>query len=112
MVRAILERALQVRVEEFNDPLVALERLRKPPAPAAMLCDLRMPGMDGLTLIRAIRADGGSFPVFIVSAFATTEMEVEAAELGIRAFIEKPFQPSVLVDYVRGCLAEADRADG
>jgi len=56
-----------------------------------VLSDLRMPGMDGLELLRAIRADHADVDVIVMTAFGTVKTAVEAMQQGAADFLTKPF---------------------
>lgn len=66
-----------------------------------MLSDLRMAGMDGLALIRAIRAIRPDLPVLLVTGYATEEVRQAAREAGALGVIEKPFNLLQLRSTVR-----------
>ncbi len=92
-------------VRTANDGLLALE-LFSAWHPDLVLMDLRMPGMDGLSTIRAIRAaeKGGRVPIVAVtaSAFEDDRRDVEAA--GGDGFVSKPFREVELLRAVSRCL--------
>ena len=76
-----------------------LARLADDPAIRLVLCDLKMPGMDGLAFLRALaEVEEGRRPLVIVmSAYATIESAVEAMRLGAFDVISKPFLPDEIV---------------
>jgi DNA-binding response OmpR family regulator len=59
-----------------------------------MFLDLKMPGMDGMDVLRLIRDDWPKVRVIIITAHGTIESAVEAMKLGAADFIQKPFSPS------------------
>ncbi len=73
---------------------------------AAVILDWKMPEMDGVETARAIRARVGSeVPIIILSAYDWSDIETEAREAGIQAFIEKPLFRSRLVYALKTVLA-------
>lgn len=71
----------------------ALQMLREHRVALAFL-DLRLPGMDGLDVLRRIRNDWPATRVIIISAHGTIASAVEAMKLGAVDFIQKPFSPA------------------
>jgi CheY-like chemotaxis protein len=70
-----------------------------------IILDWKMPEMSGLETLKAIRGEfGESIPVIIVSAYDYTEIEEDAANLGVNGFISKPLFNSVLCKNVRKIL--------
>ena len=69
-----------------------------------VLTDVRMPGMDGLTLLREIRAFDPSIPVILITAHGDIEMAVEAMLLGATDFITKPFDRARMREKVERAL--------
>ncbi|MBX7257581.1 MAG: sigma-54 dependent transcriptional regulator [Candidatus Hydrogenedentes bacterium] len=57
-----------------------------------VITDLKMPGKDGLAVLRAARAATIESPVILVTAYATIETAVDAMRMGARDFIQKPFR--------------------
>ncbi|NLY94714.1 MAG: sigma-54-dependent Fis family transcriptional regulator [Myxococcales bacterium] len=101
-----LSRAL--RVEDFEvdvagSAALALEKLQKKTYDAAIL-DVMMPGMDGLELLKAIRAEGKHMPVLVMSGHGSIETAVEATRLGAHDFLEKPIGTERLLLSLERCL--------
>ncbi|MFN3740770.1 MAG: sigma-54-dependent transcriptional regulator [Thermodesulfovibrionales bacterium] len=69
-----------------------------------VLSDLRMPDMDGIELLKRIKAFLPSTEVIIITGFGTVRSAVEALKYGAYDYIEKPFTPEHLVNTVKGCL--------
>lgn len=89
---------LQVREEGFAPTAVesaeaALMKLENPKAaqPALVLLDVRLPGMSGIDLVRQLAAGGRLPPTIVLSGEASISETVEALQLGVHDFIEKPF---------------------
>ena len=77
------------------------------PAPAfgCVLLDLRMPGMDGLSVQRALVARGWDLPVIIVTAHGDVPLAVEAMKHGASDFLEKPYESELLLRATEGALS-------
>src|SRR3970040_1329776 len=67
--------------------LVSLEK------PYVILCDLRMPEIDGMELLEKIKAEWPVLPVIIITGYATIDVAVEAIRKGARDFLAKSFPP-------------------
>ena len=94
-----LRHVLRLMLEQFGfavmeaaDGQQALQMLGKYPDIRMVLCDLRMPNMDGLQFLEAVRDRGLS--VVMVSAYGTLETTDAALDLGAVDTISKPFRPS------------------
>jgi DNA-binding NtrC family response regulator len=68
----------------------ALKVLEDDPAIGVVLCDVKMPGMDGLELLESIKSRRPTLPVIMMSGHGTIETAVEATRKGAFDFIEKP----------------------
>jgi len=89
------ERDYQVATE--SDPRRALERFRQDPVDL-VVTDLKMPEMDGIALLTAVKAARPDTAVIVLTAFATIETAVEATRKGAFDYITKPFrQERILV---------------
>ena len=67
----------------------------------AMVLDLRLPGKDGITWLREIRADGNTIPVLILTARASVDERVIGLECGADDYLVKPFAFTELVARIR-----------
>jgi len=63
-----------------------------------VLTDLRMPGEDGLSLLRKIRASGRALPVVVMTAYGSVETAVSALKQGALDFLTKPLSPEKIED--------------
>ncbi len=87
-------------VAAFADPIEALRSIKAVPYDC-ILTDLKMPGMDGVTLLQEARAAGCDAPAIMMTAFGTVDSAVAAMKLGAFDYITKPFdadQLCLLVD--------------
>jgi len=75
-----------------------------------VVSDVRMPGVDGLELLRRIKATSPSLPVVIITGHGDVPLAVEAMKLGAADFVEKPFDDERLIGVVQAALAGAARA--
>ena len=73
-----------------------------------VITDIRMPGMDGFALCKALRARGLGMPVIFMTAVAQDDDEQRANDAGAVGFLGKPFQDSELFR----CIALALSGDG
>lgn len=102
-VLEILLRKLDCEVFSAPDGKAALEALRESPVDL-LITDLNMPGMSGLELLAAIRNDGHTFPVIVVTAYGTVENAVAAMKLGAFDFIIRPLDVEQVKIVVRRAL--------
>jgi DNA-binding NtrC family response regulator len=72
----------------------------------AVLTDLRLPGADGITVLRQAKETDPDCPVIVMTAFGTIENAVEAMKLGARDFIQKPLDMDYLLLLLRRCADE------
>lgn len=79
-----------------------------------MLTDFHMPGMDGVELVREVRAmpRHASMPIIMITSDRDPMVEQAAAEVGVDSFLRKPFEPHELHEAVRGMLEESLSAAG
>ena len=78
-------------------------------APGCVVTDMRMPGMDGIELLRRLRERNPHLPVIVMTAHGEVSLAVQALKAGATDFIEKPFPGEVLVDAVLAALQTVDR---
>ncbi len=79
-----------------------------------VISDIRMPGMNGIELVRKLRNDGAPCPVILITGHGDVALAVEAMKAGAADFIEKPFDDAALLDAIRAALNSplATAADG
>jgi excisionase family DNA binding protein len=83
-------------VETATDASAALDRMRDS-AYDLLIADLKMPGMDGLTLIREAKRMRADLPVIIITGFSSESSAIEAVNLGVDGYLTKPFRvPDIL----------------
>ena len=76
----------------------------------AVLLDVMMPGLDGLSVLRTLRDAGHRVPVIMLTARGDEADRVVGLELGADDYVAKPFSPRELVARVRGILRRAGKA--
>jgi DNA-binding response OmpR family regulator len=83
-------------VDVASDGRSALERLRVS-SYDLLIADLKMPGMDGLSLIREAKRYQSALPVLIITGYSTESSAIDAVNLGVAGYLTKPFRvPHVL----------------
>jgi len=103
-VRKITSRLLEregYRVLTAKDGIDALE-LIKDTLPAVMLVDIEMPRMDGFELTRTVRGDQRTrgIPIIVISSRTAEKHRNQATQLGVNAFLGKPYQESELLQHI------------
>jgi len=73
-----------------------------------IISDVRMPGLDGLELLRRLKAAGARLPVVVMTGHADVPLAVEAMKLGAVDFIEKPFPDDILLGSIEVALARSE----
>ena len=69
-----------------------------------IVSDVRMPGMDGLTLLRRLRASGSTMPLMLITGHGDVSMAVAAMKAGAVDFLEKPFEADAFLAAVGTAL--------
>lgn len=79
-------------------------------SPCLAILDLMMPGLDGLAVCRAVRADPrvADLPLLVVTALGQKSHEQEALAAGATAYLRKPFDPRLLRDRIAAYLRGLD----
>jgi excisionase family DNA binding protein len=98
-IRDLLSKTLALAeydVDVTPDGRSALERMRMYPYDL-LIADLKMPGMDGLAVIREAKRYKADLPVIVITGFSTEASAIEALNLGVAGYLTKPFRvPQVL----------------
>lgn len=114
-VRRLAQHLLQThgyRVATAADGLQALQQLEDGLLPALLIADVEMPDMDGMELLRRVRADARlqQLPVVMLTAHAAGPVSQKAIDMGAQAFLTKPYAPNELLAQVRRYAAIAPSA--
>ncbi len=75
-----------------------------------VISDIKMPGMDGVGLLTALRERGLTIPVIMVTAYASSDSAIQAMKEGAYDYITKPFKVDEIKLVVRRALEESRRA--
>ena len=90
-----------MKIENINgvgvENAFAAQRILRERPFDGILVDLKMPGMDGLELVRWIRAEGFRMPVIMMSAHGEISDAVTALNSGVQDYIVKPFDPAEVI---------------
>jgi two-component system response regulator FixJ len=73
-----------------------------------IVSDVRMPGIDGMELLRRLRDQQCRFPVIIMTGHGDVPLAVEAMKLGAVDFLEKPFEDDLLIAMIESGLKRAE----
>ena len=98
-LRALLERQGIEVAFEADDGRQLVERLAAMPVDV-VLSDIRMPVMDGIAAVRALRERGDATPVLLLTTFDDAELPLQAAEAGAQGFLLKDATPPDLYDAI------------
>ncbi|WP_291845864.1 response regulator FixJ [Bradyrhizobium sp.] len=94
-------------VRLFDSAQVFLDELANL-GPGCVITDVRMPGIDGMQLLRQLKAGGGRFPVIVMTGHGDVPLAVEAMKLGALDFLEKPFEDDRLIGMIETALLEKE----
>ncbi len=112
-MRWVLEKALQkagIGVRGFAAPADLLPELEDR-RPDVVISDIRMPGMDGIELLRRIHALDPRLPVIIITAHSDLDSAVKAYNEGAFEYLPKPFDVQEAVELVKRALASREKPE-
>jgi CheY-like chemotaxis protein len=95
------------QVEVSASPLEGLLQLEKT-AFDCVVSDIRMPGMNGVEFLQAIRQKYGHLPVVLMTAYADQNLLLQARAQGLRYFLEKPLELERLFAWLAEVSAEPE----
>lgn len=98
-------------VETFLTAAPALERLKEAPFDV-VVTDLKMKGMDGLEVLRAVREMSPKTKVIMITAFANLDVAIEAIKGDVFDFFPKPVRIKELKESIRKALAQNGGQNG
>jgi two-component system, LuxR family, response regulator FixJ len=75
-----------------------------------VVSDVRMPGIDGIELLKRMKALHGPYPVIIMTGHGDVPLAVEAMKLGAVDFLEKPFEDDRLITMIETAIRQAEPA--
>ncbi|MBU4610156.1 nitrogen regulation protein NR(I) [Achromobacter sp. GG226] len=113
-IRWVLEKALEraaipcVSFANAADALAALEHQR----PQVLVSDIRMPGLGGLELLRAIKARHPEVPVIIMTAYSDLDSAVASFQGGAFDYLAKPFDVDAALALIRRAIGGTSDAGG
>jgi len=113
-IRWVLEKALAragIATRSFVQTADVLEALSHE-SPSVLVSDIRMPGGDGLELLRLIKERHGALPVIVMTAFADLDSTVSAFQGGAFDYLAKPFDINEAVALIQRAMQEAMPAAG
>ena len=105
LVTAQLERARRFVTKGFTHAEDALDEIRADP-PDAVVCDLSMPGIDGIAFTERLRAFDRTLPIIIVTTRGREGEAEQALEAGATDFVTKPIEPKALETRLRRAVEE------
>jgi len=112
-IRWVLEKALQkasMDCKSFSNATTLLDALETT-TPDALITDIRMPGMDGLALLKKAQQSYPDLPVIVMTAHSDLDSAVSAFHGGAFEYLPKPFDINEVVEVVqRACLQSRQRA--
>jgi two-component system, LuxR family, response regulator FixJ len=98
-----LEVTLFETAQQFLDALPGLDF-------GCVVSDVRMPGIDGIELLRRMKASQSKFPILIMTGHGDVPLAVEAMKLGAIDFMEKPFDDDRLTGMIEAAIRQAEPA--
>jgi DNA-binding NtrC family response regulator len=93
------------KVEVVPDGDQALHAMEQRPADVVLL-DLRMPGMDGMAVLKAIKERWPETEVVIITGYPTIETAKEAVRLGAYDYLAKPVGPDDVINVANGAMTQ------
>jgi two-component system response regulator FixJ len=75
-----------------------------------VVSDVRMPGIDGMEILKRLKAARSRFPIVIMTGHGDVPLAVEAMKLGAVDFLEKPFEDDRLIAMIDSAIREAEPA--
>jgi DNA-binding NtrC family response regulator len=97
--------SIHCNVEVVRDGSEALQVMEQRPADVVLL-DLRMPGMDGMAVLRTIKQRWPETEVVIITGYPTVETAKEAVRLGAYDYLAKPVGPDDVINVANGAMTQ------
>ena len=106
MLQMVLRKKCGCEVDVALSGYRALEMLNEK-LPDVIVSDIKMPDLDGLTLLKHVKEINGDIAVIIMTGYGTIEMAVQSLKDGAYDFLQKPFEQEHVVRVVQNCLERA-----
>ena len=105
-VKAMLEQAFEVEVLTAEDGQKGVEALTENPDIELIVCDIEMPVMTGVEVVRHVRGNDDTMylPILVMSTLGRVKERDDALNSGADAFIEKPVTPEALQEIIEDLL--------
>lgn len=97
--------SIHCKVEVARDGKEALRAMAQRPADVVLL-DLRMPGMDGMSVLKMIKQRWPETEVVIITGYPTIETAKEAVRLGAYDYLAKPVGPDDVINVANGAMTQ------
>ena len=97
--------SIHCNVEVVRDGKEALQVMEQRPADVVLL-DLRMPGMDGMSVLKMIKERWPETEVVIITGYPTIETAKEAVRLGAYDYLAKPVGPDDVINVANGAMTQ------
>ena len=107
-VRDLLVKTLTMAdydVDTADDGPTAIDRLQTS-GYDLLITDLKMPGMDGLSVVRQARRYSTAMPIIIITGYSTEASAIEAINLGVNGYLTKPFRLARILSVTARALGE------
>ncbi|MFQ5628954.1 MAG: response regulator [bacterium] len=114
IIRNVCQQSLQkinFLVDCAENGLTALDLIRQNDDIAIVLSDLRMPGKDGIELLKDIKRDHSHIEVIMMTGYGTIEAAIEAMKIGAFDFMIKPLKPDQIRMVVKKCDEKIQASD-
>lgn len=89
-----------LKVQAFADPKVLLKTM-KPNAACIVVSDIKMPDLDGMSLMQHLHSKDKHLPVILITGHGDIPLAVEAMKKGAYEFLTKPFSPEKLLEVIK-----------
>ncbi len=114
-IRLLIEKVLEnsYHVSAFNNVAKAVEYMTQHGNPDVIITDLKLPIIDGKDFLKNIKNSGrfGAVPVVVVSSWDNETVKLECSNDGAAAYIQKPFDPQVVVKIIDEVVNRVDRRE-
>jgi FixJ family two-component response regulator len=112
-VRRALQRLIRAagyHVEAFDNAAAYLGKATPPPARCCLVLDIRMPGMSGLDLQRALNGTARAVPIIFITGHGDDDARSQALGAGAVDVLYKPLDEHVLLEAIERALGRGERA--